>query len=387
VTDTIATAAPVAAVPPAPVPPAPVPAPPRRFLASAKARWMALAGIAAVLAIGVGSWYVLRPSGPGPGFVSGNGRIEATETDVATRVGGRVDTIVVREGDVVHAGQLLATMRDEPLVAQRDEARARQQQASDNVGALQAQVAMRQSEQLAASAVVRQRASDLDAARRRLARSERLAAAGAASVQELDDDRARVGGAEAVLAAAVAQVDAAAAAIGAARAQVVGARSAVVAALATTARVDADITDNALRAPAAGRVQYRVAEPGEVLAAGGKVLNLVDLGDVYLTFFLPEAAVGKLAIGSEVRLVLDGAPVQVLPATISFVASTAQFTPKTVETASERQRLMFRVKAQLGRALLLRQQGRVKPGLPGVAWVRLDAAQPWPAHLALTAAP
>ncbi|WP_426191681.1 HlyD family secretion protein [Massilia sp. DWR3-1-1] len=346
---------------------------------------MAGASLAALLAIGVGSWYVLRPSGPGPGFVSGNGRIEATETDVATRVGGRVDTIVVREGDVVQAGQLLATMRDEPLMAQRDEARARQQQASDNVGALQAQVAMRQSEQLAASAVVRQRASDLDAARRRLARSERLAAAGAASVQELD--RARVGGAEAVLAAAVAQVDAAAAAIGAARAQVVGARSAVVAALATTARVDADITDNALRAPAAGRVQYRVAEPGEVLAAGGKVLNLVDLGDVYLTFFLPEAAVGKLAIGSEVRLVLDGAPVQVLPATISFVASTAQFTPKTVETASERQRLMFRVKAQLGRALLLRQQGRVKPGLPGVAWVRLDAAQPWPAQLALTAAP
>lgn len=336
-----------------------------------------------VAAAGIGAWYVLRPTGPGPGFVSGNGRIEATEIDVATKLAGRVDSIAVREGDFVQAGQILAWMRDDTLLAQRDEARAHQQQATDNVAGMQAQVAMRESDEVAARAVATQRASELDAARRRLERSETLARAGAASIQELDDDRARMHGAEAALAAAKAQVVAAGAAITAAQAQVVGGRSAVAAAQATTARIDVDLADSALRAPSAGRVQYRVAEAGEVLPAGGKVLNLIDVSDVYLTFFLPEEAAGRVAIGSEVRLVLDAAPAYVFPATISFVASAAQFTPKTVETASERQKLMFRVKAQLGRQLLRQHMQQVKTGVPGVAWVRLDAAAPWPAELAL----
>ena len=123
-------------------------------------------------------------------------------------------------------------------------------------------------------------------------------------------------------------------------------------------------------------------EPGEVLGAGGKVLNLVDLSDVYMTFFLPETVAGRVALGTEVRLVLDAAPQYVIPAQVSFVASTAQFTPKTVETASERQKLMFRVKARIDRALLAKHLEQVKTGLPGVACVRLDAQQPWPANLA-----
>ncbi|MEJ1589538.1 HlyD family efflux transporter periplasmic adaptor subunit, partial [Escherichia coli] len=89
--------------------------------------------------------------------------------------------------------------------------------------------------------------------------------------------------------------------------------------------------DSELKAPRDGRIQYRVAEPGEVLAAGGRVLNMVDLADVYMTFFLPTEQAGLLALGSEARLVLDAAPDLVIPANISFVASVAQFTPKTVE--------------------------------------------------------
>lgn len=126
----------------------------------------------------------------------------------------------------------------------------------------------------------------------------------------------------------------------------------------------------------------RVAQPGEVLGAGGRVLNVIDLSDVYITFFLPETVAGRVALGTEVRLVLDAAPQYVIPAQVSFVASTAQFTPKTVETASERQKLMFRVKARIDRALLAKHLEQVKTGLPGVAWVRLDAQQPWPANLA-----
>jgi HlyD family secretion protein len=162
-----------------------------------------------------------------------------------------------------------------------------------------------------------------------------------------------------------------------------GARATVKAADATVARIRTDIDDSALTAPRAGRVQYRVAQPGEVLGAGGKVLNLVDLSDVYMTFFMPETIVGKLALGSEVRIVLDATPQDVVLARISFVASTAQFTPKTVETASERQKLMFRVKAQIDPALLRENLQQIKTGVPGVAWVKLDPQAPWPPELAV----
>ncbi len=347
-------------------------------------RWLLPAGLAlgAVLLLGAWlAWYLLHPQGPGEGFVSGNGRIEASDIDVASKLGGRVIDILVGEGDLVEAGQPLAHMQIDTLSAQRDEAGARQQQAISAVASAAAQRVARQSDKLAAQAAVAQRDSELDAARRRLARSSTLAAEGASSEQELDDDRARMRSAEAALRAAGAQVGAAQAAIDAAATQVLGAQAAVSAAEATVSRIQADIDDSVLRAPRKARVQYRIAEPGEVLGGGGKLLNLVDLADVYMTFFLPETVVGKLALGSEVHVILDAAPQYVIPAKISFIASSAQFTPKTVETASERQKLMFRVKAQIDPQLLQQHLQQVKTGLPGIAWLRLDAQQPWPSAL------
>jgi HlyD family secretion protein len=128
-------------------------------------------------------------------------------------------------------------------------------------------------------------------------------------------------------------------------------------------------------------VQYRVAEPGEVLDAGGVVLNLVDLADVYMTFFLPTQDAGRVAIGTEIRLVLDAAPQYVIPSRASFVADVAQFTPKTVETAEERQKLMFRIRAQIPPDLLREHIRQVKTGLPGMAYVRLDPQAEWPPEL------
>jgi HlyD family secretion protein len=149
------------------------------------------------------------------------------------------------------------------------------------------------------------------------------------------------------------------------------------------ARLHIDIEDSQLKAARGGRVQYRIAEPGEVIGAGGKVLNLVDLSDVYMTFFLPEQQVVRVALGAEVRLVIDAIPQYVLPAEVSYVASVAQFTPKTVETANEREKLMFRVKARLDPELLRRHLTQVKTGVPGVAYLRLDPDIEWPANLAL----
>ncbi|MPN02350.1 hypothetical protein SDC9_149566 [bioreactor metagenome] len=150
-------------------------------------------------------------------------------------------------------------------------------------------------------------------------------------------------------------------------------------------RIDADLKDSDLVAPRDGRVQFRLAQPGEVLGAGGKLLNLVDLSDVYINFFLPEVVAGRVALGTDVRIVLDAAPQFAIPAKVTFVSSTAQFTPKTVETASERQKLMFRVKARIAPELLQKHITQVKTGLPGVAWIKTDDSRDWPAHLQLRA--
>ena len=166
----------------------------------------------------------------------------------------------------------------------------------------------------------------------------------------------------------------------------VDAGAAVEAAKASLESIGADINDSILKSPRDGRVQYRVAQPGEVLSAGGRVLNLVDLGDVYMTFFLPTAQAGRVAIGADVRLILDAAPQYVIPAKVTFVADVAQFTPKTVETEEERLKLMFRVKAQIAPELLRKYIQQVKTGLPGMAYVRLDQKVEWPASLQRTLA-
>lgn len=349
--------------------------------ASRKSKWLLAA---AVLALAGVCWWVLqqpRDEGPGAGLVSGNGRLEATEIDVATKLPGRVVEVMVREGDFVNRGQPLVRMQIDSLTAQRNEAVANLQRMEHAVTAAQAQVALRQSDVAASQALEAQRAAELDNAQRRLARSQALAKEGAIAAQQLDDDRAAVRGSQAVLAATRAQTAAARAAVEAVRAELTGARASVTAASATIERIDADIRDSELKAPRDGRVQLRLAEPGEVLGAGGRVLNLIDVSDVFMTFFLPEAVAGRVPIGSQARIVLDAAPQMPLPATISFVASTAQFTPKTVETASEREKLMFRVKARVPAELLRQHAEQVKVGLPGVAWVRLDAGTPWPAAL------
>lgn len=310
-----------------------------------------------------------------------NGRIEAVEIDIAAKTAGRLKDILVREGDLVAAGQVVAVMDTDVLEAQFRQAEAQMRQAQTAVETSRSQLAQRESEKKAAQAVVGQREAELDVARKRAVRSSTLASEGATSQQEADDDIARVRSAEAALSAARAQLAAAEATVATARTQILGSQSAVEAAQATVERIQADIKDSALKSPRLGRVQYRVAQPGEVLGAGGRVLNLVDLSDVYMTFFLPTAVAGRVAMGTEVRLVMDAAPQYVIPAKVSFVADVAQFTPKSVETASEREKLMFRIRAQIPEELLRKHITYVKTGLPGVAYIRLNPGEPWPDHL------
>ncbi len=320
-------------------------------------------GAGILVAVAAIAWWMLRPAGIPEGFAASNGRIEATEVDIATKIAGRIDTILVSEGQFVRQGEVLAKMDTRVLQEQRLEAIAQIKEAESAVAAARALLEQRQSEMRAAQSVVKQREAELDSVSKRHVRSRSLSQRGAVSVQQLDDDRAAAESARAALETAKAQVSAAKA--------------------ATERRIVADIDDSELKAPRDGRVQYRVAEPGEVLSAGGRVLNMVDLSDVYMTFFLPTEQVGLLKIGGEARLVLDAAPDLRIPATISFVASVAQFTPKTVETHDERLKLMFRVKARIPPELLRQHLEYVKTGLPGMAWVRLDERVPWPDALSV----
>lgn len=290
------------------------------------------------------------------GFAQGNGRLEATEVDVATKLPGRLREVRVREGDRVEAGQVVAILDTDSLEAQQRQAQAEQRRS--------------QQEREAALALVEQRESELDYARRELARLQRLAQSGQfVAEDQLDQTRTKVRTAEAALRAARVQVDASEAAMAAAQASI--------------ERIAVDIADSTLRAPRGGRVLYRLAEPGEVLGAGGKVLTLLDLTDVYLVIFLPAPAAGRLALGGEARIVFDAAPEYVIPARVSFVAPRAQFTPKQVETQSVREQLAFRVKVRIDPALLARHEAWVKTGVPGLAYVRLRPEAPWPENLSV----
>lgn len=337
----------------------------------------------ALALIGAGSlyWNLKKEMDPGPGFAGGNGRLEATEIDISAKLAGRIISIKVDEGDFVKAGNILAVMETAVLEAQLNEAKADVFKAKAAAASARSQVEVKKSEVVAAKATVAQRQSELDQMQRRFKRTSVLANQGVLTEQDYDVDETNEMAAKAAVETAKAQVGVAESTVKAAQAEASGAEASVRAAEATVARIEADIRDSHLAAPCDGRVQYRIAQPGEVLSAGGKVLNYIDLSDVYINFFLPSEQAGRVAIGAETRIILDAAKKYPIPAKVSYVASQAQFTPKTVETESERQKLMFRVKAKVDRELLKEFMQLTKTGLPGVAWVKIDPEAKWPSYL------
>jgi HlyD family secretion protein len=358
------------------------PAPARLKTALSKHKGVFLIPVLLVAGVaGYFAWLHFRPAKLPEGFASSNGRIEATEIDVATKLAERIKEELVDEGDFVTAGQTVAHMNTDVLEAQLRETQAKLGVAESAVDTAKSTLRQRESEKDANKALLTQREVELGLAGKQVARAEQLQGTGAMAAEDVDIRRANFASAQAAVSTAKANVAASDAAISTAKALIIAAEATVADAKATIDRVQADIRDSTLRAPRDGRVQYRVAQPGEVLPAGGKVLNVVDLNDVYMTFFLPEAQAGKVKQGAEVHIVLDALPQYVIPAKVTFVADVAQFTPKTVETAEERQKLTFRLKAHVDKDLLRKYVRDVKTGLPGVAYVQLDPDAPWPAHL------
>lgn len=288
-----------------------------------------------------------------PKFIaSGNGRIEAEETHVAAKFAGRVIEILFDEGDMVQKGEIIAYIDAQDIEAQRNGAKANLAAAQNAVAEAQAQVAHREAE--------------LELAQAEEQRAKALVGTGVS--KELYEQRR-------------AAVKTAAAALNVAGAQFNSAENQVEMAQAEIDRLNVLIEDAVLRAPMSGRVQYRLAEPGEVLSAGSRVVTILDLENVYMTIFLPARDIGKITVGSEARIVLDALPDVVIPARVSFISSEAQFTPREVETREEREKLMFRVKIRIPRSLLSRHIEKVRTGLPGVGYVMLEDGSGWPEHL------
>lgn len=320
-------------------------------------RWWLRAVLAlAVLAGGAGGgyywWQRLHPALP-PGIVFGNGRLEADEINIDTKYAARIGEILADEGDLVKAGQVVARMdtRDLQASLKRAEATVRQarravDEANANVVQQQTQVVLAQQEYDRAAYLVQK----------------------GFQTKEILDQR-------------VQQLNGANAALNAANARVTESEHALEAATHDVELYNVEINDDSLVAPVDGRIQYRVANVGEVLPAGGHVFAMLDTSYVYMDVYLPTQQAGKVRYGADARIVVDAYPTVAIPAKVTYIATQAQFTPKTVETTTEREKLMFRIRVRIDADWLRGRSDAVSSGLPGVAYVLASRSAQWPAWL------
>ncbi len=294
-----------------------------------------------------------------PGIASGNGRIEAKLVDISPKEPLRVKQVLVDEGDLVKPGEVVVRMDTATLRAQLEAARL-------NVAATEEKVAI-------SKATIARRRAEIGLASVEVRRSSALVKERAGSQRELDVRNTMLQTTTAGLAEEEAKLRTT--------------EQEVRVAEANAATIQTRIDDAVLVSPVRGRVLYRMAENGEVVAAGGKVLTLVNLDDVYMEIFLPSQDAARTRLGADARITLDALPDLAVPASVSFVSPQAQFTPKQVETRSERDKLMFRVKLRVPEAIVEAYLDVVKTGVRGMGYVKLDNSATWPAFLQKTVAP
>jgi HlyD family secretion protein len=305
-------------------------------------------------AVGIGwSWWRHHQTQLPPGIAYGNGRLEADAIDIDTKFAGRIAKLFVDEGDIVRAGQVVAMMDTRDLEASLKKSQALVSQAERALEEARANLAVQQTQ--------------VTLAHQELDRTSALVPKGFATIETLDQRRQ--------------QVNAAVVAENAVTQRIAQAQHALDAATQDVELYRVNILDNTLLAPRDGPIEYRVANIGEVLSAGGKVFTMLDASDVYMDIYLPTAEAGRVRIGSEARIVLDAYPNHVIPAKVVFVASQAQFTPKAVETKAERDKLMFRIRVRIDPERLKGREAIVRSGLPGLSYVRTDPSVVWPASL------
>jgi len=319
-------------------------------------RWrrMTLAlGMLVLGAVGGAYWWMHRQPALPPGIAEGNGRIEADPIDIATKFAGRILELRADEGDRVTAGQVVAVMDTRDLAASLKKSEAQVEQAQKAINEARANLDQQRTQVLLA--------------KQEMERTQTLVKQGWATKELFDQRRQTLDGANAAEIAA--------------EARVTEVEHALDAATHDVELYKVNIADNTLVAPRDGRIEYRIANVGEVLPAGGKVFTMLDISYVYMDIYLPTLEAGRAKIGTDARIVLDSYPDRPIPATVVFVATQAQFTPKMVETKTERDKLMFRVRVRIDPELLHAHADAVRSGLPGVAYVKFDPGTAWPERL------
>lgn len=378
-----------------------------------------------ILAVaGVVTWRVFfaGPSVP-PSIVALSGRIEGDDSAVAPKTTGRVLEVRVREGDQVNAGDVIAVLDDQQIKDRQDQAQAALTAAQARTTAAKAEVKILEQQlkqaQLTATQSnddaqgrVRQAEADLTAAEADLTQQEaslklalfdkdvytRLVQAGTVSVRQGKVSVSTADQQEAAVTAARRRVEAARGALTTAKAnlanpeirasQVAGVRQrliqqraeiAISAASAEQARfqlaeADANRQDLLVRAPFAGTIVTRAAEPGEVITAGTAIVTLLDLNKVYLRGFVPEGEIGKVKVGQMAHVYLDSNPKQPLDAYVSRIDPQAIFTPENTYFQDDRVKQVVGLKLQLKSGF-----GYAKPGMPSDGEV-LVQGDTWPKH-------
>jgi HlyD family secretion protein len=315
------------------------------------ALWSRRLAIVAAIGGGIGFlyWQAHRAPVLPAWIVSGNGRLEADPIDIATKFAGRILELRADEGDTVKAGQVVAVMDTRDLAQSLKKAEAQTELAKKAIEEARANVTQLQSQSLLAE--------------QEMARAQKLLQSGY-TTKEVFDQRKQ-------------QLDTAHAALIAGEHRVVQAERALESAQHDAELVRVNIEDNTLVAPRDGRIEYRIANIGEVLPVGGRVFTMLDTGYVYMDVYLPTLSADKVKIGADARIVLDAYPDRPIPAKVSFLADQAQFTPKMVETQNDRDKLMFRVRVRIDPARARAHADSVRSGLPGAAFVKTDPDAPW----------
>ena len=287
------------------------------------------------------------------GIDKAEGRIEGTQVDVSSKYPGQLAETSVEEGTKVTIGQVIGRVSSPEFDAQLRAAQSDLQSAQDGLAGAESEIASRR--------------SALEFAKSDFERGQALMKSGFITKQAFEERQRNYESAEAAVQNMTARRD--------------QAQSAIKVAEAKVQQIEAMIHDLTLVSPRNGKVQYQMARKGETVAAGEPIVTIFDLTDLYMVVFLNAADAGRLGIGDEARVILDAVPDYVIPAEVSFVASDAQFTPKTVETEAEREKLMFRVQLRVDRQVLQRYYGRVETGLRGSGFVRTKPDAKWPAQL------
>jgi HlyD family secretion protein len=285
-----------------------------------------------------------------------SGHVEATEVRVSTKIAGTVEEIAFEEGDDVAKGQELARVDTVDLRLGLDSARADEKQARAE---LRLRLAGARKEDIAeAEAQVRRAEADLDGAERELERMEGLLASGSGTTKSRDDALTRRDVARASL--SVSREHLRRLQAGSRPEEVEQARARAEAAGARIAQLEQQIRDATIASPIDGVVTEKLTEEGELLGVGAGIALITDIQGAWLNVYVGEPSLGRIRIGQSVEVRTDDG--QIRKGEISFIGSSAEFTPKNVQTEDERVKLVFRVKIRL-----FNEDRLFKPGMPAEA--------------------